>query len=252
MITSSTYESNVPDSSPGPLIVSGAAGSTVFEPSSFASAAAASQVLKPVDSGPVRAYRSAKERQVIAVFAGLVMTVMPSYAILSSTYSMPAALQASASSCLILREASEMSVSPLQKRPKPSPVPGPSILASKPGLASVKYSATLVEIGSTVDEPDTMIEPVTAPPGADEGSPDIAGCDAPADAEGLDEAPPLHAPTANAATRASAPIRLGDVIVTGWFLLVPSGAARRVSGRRVVRIAIAASKRAVNHRFAGG
>ncbi len=134
-----------------------------------------------------------------------------------------------------------MSVSSLQKRLKPSPVPGPSILELKPGLASVKSSATLVEIGSTVDEPETMIEPVTAPAEAD-GAADPAGCDAAAEADGLGDAPPPQAATAKAATRASAPIRFGDVIVTGWFLLVPPGAARRASGRRVVRVASAASK----------
>ena len=39
---------------------------------------------------------------------------MPSYAIGSSMYSMPAAAQTSASSALILRDASLMSVSPAQ------------------------------------------------------------------------------------------------------------------------------------------
>ena len=51
---------------------------------------------------------------------------MPSIATLSSTYSMPASAQAAASSSLIAREASEMSVSPAQNFLKPSPVPGPS------------------------------------------------------------------------------------------------------------------------------
>ena len=50
---------------------------------------------------------------------------MPSNAILSSTYSMPASAQALASSSLILRDASEISVSPAQNVLKPSPVPGP-------------------------------------------------------------------------------------------------------------------------------
>ena len=38
---------------------------------------------------------------------------------------MPFSAQISASSSLMVREASEMSVSPSQKRAKPSPVPGP-------------------------------------------------------------------------------------------------------------------------------
>ena len=79
---------------------------------------------------------------------------------------MPAAWQIAASSSLILREASEMSVSPAQNFAKPSPVPGPSIVYLKSGLLSASASATPVEIGSTVDEPETLIEPVTAPPAA--------------------------------------------------------------------------------------
>ncbi len=70
---------------------------------------------------------SAKLRQAIAVLSTFVRTDRPSYAIFSSTYSMPFSAQVAASSSLMAREASEMSVSPLQNRAKPSPVPGPSI-----------------------------------------------------------------------------------------------------------------------------
>ncbi len=73
--------SNVPDSSPGPTTERARSGKVVFEPSSLASAAASVHFAKPVDSGPISAYRSAKLRQVTAVSDGLVMTVMPSYAI---------------------------------------------------------------------------------------------------------------------------------------------------------------------------
>jgi hypothetical protein len=90
----------------------------------LARADASVRFLKPTDSGPVRAYRSANERQSTAV-SGAVRIVMPSYAMGSSTNSMPAAAQVAASSSLILRDASLMSVSPLQNVLKPSPVPGP-------------------------------------------------------------------------------------------------------------------------------
>src|SRR6266545_516085 len=76
-------------------------------------------------------------------------------------YSTPAALQAAASSSLILREASLMSVSPLQKRAKPSPVPGPSTVYSTSGFAAWKSSATMLVIGSTVDEPEMVSVPTT-------------------------------------------------------------------------------------------
>src|SRR6476646_70699 len=80
---------------------------------------------------------------------------------------MPAALQVAASSSLILRDASLMSVSPLQNVLKPSPVPGPVTVKLNPAFDALTSSATAVEMGSTVDEPETLIVPVTA---AAEGS----------------------------------------------------------------------------------
>ncbi len=103
-----------------------ASGKVVLEPSSLAIAAASLHLAKPVDSGPTRAYRSAKLRHETAVLLTEVRTDMPSIATFSSMYSMPASTQAAASSSLIVREASEMSVSPAQNFLKPSPVPGPS------------------------------------------------------------------------------------------------------------------------------
>ena len=57
-----------------------------------------------------------------------------------------------------------MSVSPLQKRTNPSPVPGPSTLTCTSGFCPENSSATRFEIGSTVDDPETVIEPDKAPP----------------------------------------------------------------------------------------
>src|SRR6185503_10690014 len=88
----------------------------------------------------------------------------------SSVYSMPAALQVAASSSLILRDASLMSVSPVQNVLKPSPVPGPVTVKLKPAFDALTSSATAVEMGSTVDEPETLIVPVTD---AAEGSADV-------------------------------------------------------------------------------
>ena len=91
-------------------------------------------------------------RHSIAEFFVDVSTVMPSKAIFSSTYSLPAASQAAFSSSLILRDASEMSVSPAQNFLKPSPVPGPStVTARSPPLISSASSLTSTAIGSTVD-----------------------------------------------------------------------------------------------------
>ena len=53
-----------------------------------------------------------------------------------SVYSIPAAWHAVASSGLIWREASDTSVSPVQKSLKPSPVPGPSTRIVASGFLS--------------------------------------------------------------------------------------------------------------------
>src|SRR3954447_9504900 len=151
------------------------------------------------------------------------MTVMPSYAIFSSVYSTPAAAHVAASSSLILREASLMSVSPLQNVLNPSPVPGPLIVYLKSGFVSASASATPVEIGSTVDEPETLIVPVTAPAAPPEaavlapaGAPLCAAppCAAPVAVAGA--AAPLleQAPTTNNAARANAERRFELVMVT--------------------------------------
>jgi len=74
---------------------------------------------------------------------------------------MPEAKQSSFSASLIWREASEMSVSPAQNSLKPSPVPGPSTVTDTSGATSSNSSATRIEIGSTVDEPEMFTEPDT-------------------------------------------------------------------------------------------
>src|SRR5215213_9107282 len=142
---------------------------------------------------------------------------MPSMAIWSSVYSMPAAWQVAASSSLILREASEMSVSPAQNFLKPSPVPGPSIVYLKSGLLAASASATPVEIGSTVDEPETMMLPLTAPPAEGlSAAPLPAGVLSRGAADvGAVEASPLpQAATNRVAARARPPRRVCVAIVT--------------------------------------
>ena len=58
-----------------------------------------------------------------------------------------------------------MSVSPLQNSTKPSPVPGPSTLIETFGAtSSLKSSATRLEIGWTVDDPEIVIVPVRSLP----------------------------------------------------------------------------------------
>src|SRR4051794_32164242 len=57
-----------------------------------------------------------------------------------------------------------MSVFPSQNRTKPSPVPGPSTDTWASGLSFEKFSATSCEMGKTVDEPETLTEPVAFEP----------------------------------------------------------------------------------------
>ena len=90
------------------------------------------------------------------------MTAIPSMPTFSSmTLLMPLAKQSSFSESLIWREASEMSVSPSQNSLKPSPVPGPSTVTDTSGATSSNNSATRIEIGSTVDEPEMFTSPET-------------------------------------------------------------------------------------------
>ena len=89
------------------------------------------------------------------------MTVMPSNATASSTYSIPFCSQTVASSSSIGREASLMSVSPSQNRTNPSPVPGPStVIETSEDTSSLKSSATRLVIGCTVEEPEIVMVPL--------------------------------------------------------------------------------------------
>ena len=137
-----------------------ASGNSVALPSSAARGWAALQLSTPSDSGPKIAYMSAKFRHSTSL-AGLVSTEMPSKATLSSMNSIPASSHAATSSSSIGRDASEMSVSPAQNSSKPSPVPGPSTVAAMLEQSS-SFSPTAVEMGSTVDEPETTTSPSTS------------------------------------------------------------------------------------------
>ena len=159
---------------------------------------------------------------VAKVLAGFTTTVRPSIATWSWTYVTLLVLQAApslASSALIGREASLMSVSPAQNFVNPPPVPDSLTLMSTPGLAALKSSAAASEIGRTVLEPSMTIDPDTgAPLAAVDGAPALVGA-ALAAVEGEE---PLfeHALKATTAIRASAPIRLVVKLVT---LLIPPG-----------------------------
>ena len=101
-----------------------------------------------------------------------------------------------------------MSVSPLQKVLKPSPVPGPVTVKLKPAFDALTSSATAVEMGSTVDEPETLIVPLTdAADGSDPPDAAVVGAAALAAVLGAVDAPPFeHAVKAMVASNASAPI----------------------------------------------
>src|SRR5918996_2756302 len=100
--------------------------------------------------------------------------------------SIPLASHSAISSSRIDRDASWTSLSPAQKRAKPSLVPGPSTVIWTDGSCAANFSAFAAEIGSTVDEPETKRD--VPPPG--DASPE----------------PPPHA----ARTRIAASARPGD------------------------------------------
>jgi len=80
----------------------------------------------------------------------------------------------------------------------------------KSGFVAARASATPVEIGSTVDEPETTIDPATPPAPWDPGAPPtgvVAGA--------LVAPDPPQAATRMVAARARAPTRPLDVSLTG-------------------------------------
>src|SRR3989344_5183517 len=101
------------------------------------------------------------------VFLGFTTTVRASNATGSSTYLMPASLQASISFFEIGREASEMSVSPRQNFLKPPPVPDTPTVTLVPFWAFWNSSATASVIGNTVLDPSTLMNLSAATAGAD-------------------------------------------------------------------------------------
>jgi hypothetical protein len=95
----------------------------------------------------------------------------------------------------------------------------------------LKASAIALEIGSTVEEPDTMIDPL-APAGAcDSGAVDwaVVGAAAEGAVDGAVLAPPLEqALRTSTAPRASAPRRVELVVVTS---MIPPWSCRATSAR---------------------
>src|SRR5688572_19570082 len=71
-------------------------------------------------------------------------------------------LHSLASESRIGRDASERSISPLQKREKPPPVPEiPTVTCTPVAPARRKSSAAAVVYGPTVDEPSAVTEPLS-------------------------------------------------------------------------------------------
>ena len=110
-------------------------------------------------------------------------------------------------------------------------MPGPVTVKLKSGFAALKASAIALEIGSTVEEPDTMIEPLTpagaSEPDAEDGA--VVGAAAEAAVDGAVLAPPLEqALRTSTAPRASAPRRVELVVVTS---VIPPLSCRATSAR---------------------
>ena len=101
--------------------------------------------------------------QVAQSFCGLTTTVSPSHATVSSVGSMPLDAHSSISVSRIVRDASEMSVSPLQNFWKPPPVPETPTVTWVPRLAIMNSSAIAWLIGNTVLDPSIATEPERPP-----------------------------------------------------------------------------------------
>ena len=123
-------------------------------------------VTLPSDSGAQIVLSSSTVRHLAQSFSLLTISVRASLATAISAYSMPASAQAAASSSLIERDASEMSVSPAQNFLKPPPVPDWPTVTSTPSPSGVALNSSLAAAvsGATVDEPSTRTPPEAAPP----------------------------------------------------------------------------------------
>src|SRR5829696_7762690 len=93
------------------------------------------------------------------LFLDEVTTASPSRPIRKSWYLMPLASHACFSSSLMAREASEMSVSPLQNLVKPPPVPEVPTVTLTPDCSLLNSSVMASLIGATVEEPSTTMLP---------------------------------------------------------------------------------------------
>src|SRR4029450_9542140 len=113
------------------------------------------------------------------VFLDEVTTASPSRPIRNSCYLMPLASHACFSSSLMAREASEMSVSPLQNLVKPPPVPEVPTVTLTPDCSLLNSSVMASLMGATVEEPSTtmlpvMIVPPAPPPASPSPPPAVA------------------------------------------------------------------------------
>src|SRR4029450_332864 len=93
------------------------------------------------------------------LFLDEVTMARPSRPTRNSWYLMPLAAQACFSSSLMAREASEMSVSPLQNVVTPPPVPEVPTVTLTPDSCLLNSSVMASLIGATVEEPSITIEP---------------------------------------------------------------------------------------------
>ena len=162
MPESSMNASYVPDSAPGAVISSGASGNPPFPPTCVARESAPFQVSMPSDSGPNRAYRSPalrqrdvavlrvghdrdaveRDRELDVVDAGRRCTPSP-----LRPRSAARRLRCRSRPC---RRARTRRRSRVRRR---SPATS--------GFCPEKSSATRLEIGRTVDEPEIVIDPVS-------------------------------------------------------------------------------------------
>ena len=150
LIASVKY-SKVPESVPGPKSLIGWSGKP--ERTSFQ--------LFTFEPGSQIFFSSATERHVAQVFCWFTTTVSASLATVNARQEPTLlVLQACASVILIGRDASERSISPLQNRWKPPPVPEmPTVTFTFEAPAREKSSAAAVVYGPTVDDPSAVIEP---------------------------------------------------------------------------------------------
>jgi hypothetical protein len=211
----SVKKSNVPESVPGPKSLSGTFGNPERTSLQLSTFEPVSQIF----------FSSATVRQFAHVFDLFATIEIPSFATVIASQRTPLSRHFLCSEALIGRDAFERSVSLLQKRSKPPPVPEMPTVTCTPLFFFWNISAAAVVSGPTVLEPSAVILPLSFARPADPAAVTAAAVRTPTKASTPTRLarlnrfiPPLSIPVRShrASERLGGGQRAGERLVSRW------------------------------------